>query len=72
MLHRVCFFSLALYDYKKTKANLILEILLSQPYCPKKADIWSLGIILFIMLNNKTPFDVEKYNYQDLALKQVI
>jgi serine kinase len=38
------------------------EILMGNQYCPKKADIWALGVILFIFLNGFMPFKEERCN----------
>ncbi|XP_014255985.1 testis-specific serine/threonine-protein kinase 3-like isoform X1 [Cimex lectularius] len=32
------------------------EILIGKPYCPKRVDVWSMGVVLFIMFNLAKPF----------------
>ena len=39
------------------------EILLQRPYSPAKADVWSLGIVFYIMTHGAFPF------VQDLVLR---
>lgn len=45
------------------------EILLNEPYDAKIADVWSLGIILFIMLFAAMPFDDTSYSAMVAAQK---
>ncbi|CAH1399365.1 unnamed protein product [Nezara viridula] len=32
------------------------EVLKGRPYQPKKSDVWSVGVVLFVMLNRKLPY----------------
>ncbi|KAJ3220022.1 hypothetical protein HDU67_007755 [Dinochytrium kinnereticum] len=35
------------------------EVILAQPYDPRRTDVWSLGVILFAMITGELPFSVE-------------
>lgn len=38
------------------------EILMNQPYDPKRSDVWSMGVILFIMMFGSMPFDDSSFS----------
>ena len=48
--------------YCGSKAYASPEILLGQPYDPKKADVWAMGVIFFIFLTGNMPFKEDKCN----------
>ena len=48
--------------YCGSKAYASPEILLGEPYDPKKADVWAVGVIFFIFLNGNMPFKEDKCN----------
>jgi serine kinase len=45
------------------------EILTGSPYCPKNCDVWSLGVVFFIMLDMHKPFN--KSNVKSLLRMQL-
>jgi serine kinase len=48
--------------YCGSKSYAAPEILKGQPYDPIKADVWAMGVILYIMVTAKMPFDESKPN----------
>ena len=50
--------------YCGTPSHLSPQLLLQVPYDPFKVDVWTLGMILFIMLNQIYPFDKRSIKVQ--------
>lgn len=48
--------------YCGSKSYAAPEILMGQPYDPKKADMWAIGVILYIFVTGKMPFDESRGN----------
>ncbi|WAR20101.1 TSSK2-like protein [Mya arenaria] len=48
--------------YCGSKSYASPEILRGEPYDPKKADMWAMGVILYIFITGKMPFDESKGN----------
>lgn len=48
--------------YCGSKSYASPEILRGEPYDPKKADVWAIGVILYIFITGKMPFDESKGN----------
>ncbi|CAH1792150.1 unnamed protein product [Owenia fusiformis] len=48
--------------YCGSKSYAAPEILIGQPYEPFKADVWAIGVILYILVTGKMPFDESKGN----------
>jgi len=57
--------------YCGSEAYSCREILLAMPYDPRKADVWSLGVVVFVMLNKSMPFYDENNNKKKQAEKQL-
>lgn len=49
--------------YCGSKSYASPEILRGEPYDPKKADIWAMGVILYIFITGKMPYDESKGNH---------
>lgn len=48
------------------------ELLKARPYRGDKADIWSMGVILFVMLSGRLPFDEDDLSYMLAKAKKGI
>ena len=48
--------------YCGSKSYASPEILRGEPYDPKKADVWAIGVILYIFITGKMPYDESKGN----------
>lgn len=49
--------------YCGSKSYASPEILRGEPYDPKKSDIWAIGVVLYIFVTGKMPFDESKGNH---------
>lgn len=58
--------------YCGSKSYAAPEILLGRPYDPRKSDIWALGVILYIFVTGKMPFDETKGTKSILEEQRVL
>jgi len=55
-----------------SKAYAAPEILQGRTYDPMKADVWALGVIMYIFITGKMPFDETKVGYSNLGHFQLV
>ncbi|MRA76026.1 protein kinase, partial [Bacillus thuringiensis] len=58
--------------YCGSKSYAAPEILLGRPYDPRKSDIWALGVIIYIYVTGKMPFDETKGTKSILEEQRVL
>ena len=54
-----------------TPAYLAPEIVAGQPYHGRQADIWALGVTLYVLLTGRMPFKVRGGDWSDLLERGV-
>jgi len=50
-----------------SKAYAAPEILQGRTYDPLKADVWALGVVMYIFITGKMPFDETKVCYLSIS-----
>lgn len=57
-------------SYCGTPSYMSPEVINKQPHCPKKADVWAMGILAYKIVTGENPFNGKKELSQPLMTKR--